>query len=93
MDFLAQKMSPEDVKKYNAAQKKTGGMPLDPYGSKHVCDAIEACITAVKNRGKNDPDYIQGVISYTMREDGSWEELSSEERQRVVRVVTEYFQK
>ena len=86
------KMSPDDVRKYNAIQKKTGGIPLDPYGSEGVCDAINTTIQVLKDKHKDaDMEYIQGAVSYTMREDGPYSELTEDERQRVVDIIVDYF--
>ncbi len=85
-------MSPEDVKKYNAVQKLVGGVPLDPYGSWEVCEAVKSIIEAVK-KGHADAgqEWIRGAAEHAVRDGGPCPGLTKAERQRVVELVVEYF--
>lgn len=88
------KIPPEDVLKYNALQKKMGGIPLDPLGSEAVCRALNAIITTMKENypdKMSDIEWINGAIEYMMRGDGPWSELTGAERDRVISIVKDYF--
>ncbi len=85
-------LKPEDIIKYNALQKILGGFPLDPYKSEGVGQAVESIIKVLREKGKtNDMEYIIDATTHTMRKDGPYAELTKEERQRVIDIVTDYF--
>ncbi len=85
-------LKPEDVLRHNALQKILGGFPIDPYQSEDVERAVESIIKVLREKGKtNDMKYVVEATTHTMREDGPYAELTEEERQRVVDIVTDYF--